>query len=175
VPPRIAIPSQFDAEQLAQLAKSPRTSSGQPLNLFATLAHQPELMRRVNALGGFFPTRGRLEGRTRELAILRTAGSLGCAYELSHHRSAGERAGLTVQEVAAAGDAGVEHDWARADLALLEFVDELLARHTVAEARWSGLNGGLDDAQRLELLVLVGFYAMLAGLLNAVGVELDAQ
>jgi 4-carboxymuconolactone decarboxylase len=173
VSPRIAVPSQFDDEQLRQLAKSPRTPSGRPLNLFATLAREPELMRRVNAMGGFFPTRGRLDGRTRELAILRTAGSLGCEYELSHHRPAGERLGLTPEEVAAAADPGIEHDWSRADGALLELVDELLARHTVTDARWSGLDGSLDDGRRLELLILVGFYAMLAGLLDAVGVELD--
>lgn len=145
------------------------------MNLFATLLHEPQLMRRVSALGGFFQTEGRLAGRTRELAILRTAGSLGCEYELSHHRPAGARVGLTAEEIAACVDPNVEHDWDAADRAVLEFVDELLDRHAVTDACWSGLDGVLDDGQRLELLVLVGFYAMLAGVLNAVGVELDVQ
>lgn len=175
VSPRIAIPSEFDDEQLAQLAKSPLMPSGQPLNLFATLAHEPQLLRRVNALGGYFVSRGRLDGRTRELAILRTAGSLGSEYELSHHRAAGERAGLSAEEIVAVAQPGMEHDWASTDRALLELVDELLARHTVTDVGWSGLDGVLDDGQRLELLVLVGFYAMIAGVLNAVGVEPDAS
>jgi 4-carboxymuconolactone decarboxylase len=174
MPPRIAVPQHFDDEQAAQLAKSPILPSGRPLNLFATLAHEPQLMRRVNALGGYFVTRGRLDGRIRELAILRTAGLLGSEYELSHHRALGERAGLTAEEIAAVADPSIEHDWASADRALLELVDQLLAHHTVTDACWSGLDGVLDDGQRLELLVLVGFYAMIAGILNAVGVEPDA-
>jgi AhpD family alkylhydroperoxidase len=156
-----------------ELAKSPRTPSGQALNLFATLAHEPQLMRRVNALGGYFATRGRLDGRTRELAILRTAGALACEYELSHHRAAGEELGLTAHEVAAVADPGREHDWAPSDHAVLDLVDELLATHTVSDATWSGLDGVLDEGQRLELLVLVGFYAMIAGVVKAVGVEVE--
>jgi 4-carboxymuconolactone decarboxylase len=171
--PRIPVPSRFDDEQMEELAKSPRTLSGQALNLFATLAHEPQLMRRVNALGGYFATRGRLDGRTRELAILRAAGSLTCEYELSQHRAAAEELGLTAQEVAAVANPGLEHDWAPSDRAVLELVDELLASHTVTDATWCGLDGVLDDGQRLELLVLVGFYAMIAGLVNAVGVELE--
>lgn len=63
--PRIPPPARFDDLQLAELAKTPRLPSGEPLNLFATLAHDPRLLRRVNALGGFFPTAGRPDGRTR--------------------------------------------------------------------------------------------------------------
>jgi 4-carboxymuconolactone decarboxylase len=178
MPPRIPLPDPLDEAQLAELAKAPHTPSGAPLNLFATLAHDPRLLRRVNALGGYFPTRGHLDGRTRELAILRTAGTFGCDYELLHHRALGERLGLTADEVAAlvAGDGGAEvHPWSATDRALLDCIDELLARHTVSEARWVALDGILDDLQRLELLMIVGFYAMLAGMLNAVGVELDAE
>src|ERR1700733_3752610 len=99
--PRIPLPEPLDEAQLAELAKAPHTPAGASLNLFATLAHDPRLLRRVNALGGYFAVRGHLDGRTRELAILRTAGTLGCDYELLHHRALGERLGLTAAEVAA--------------------------------------------------------------------------
>lgn len=174
--PRIPLPDPLDDEQRAELAKSPRTPTGDSLNLFVTLAHDPRLLRRVNALGGHFSTGGRLDGRTRELAILRTAGTLGCDYELLHHRSLGERLGLTAAEVTAIVDGAGGYPWSPGDRALLRVVDELVARRTVGEERWAALDGVLDDdVARLELLMIVGFYAMLAGMLNAVGVELDAE
>lgn len=173
--PRIPLPEQLDDEQLAELVKSPRRHDGQPLNLFATLVRLPQLMRRVNALGGYFPTRGTLDGRTRELVILRTAGLLRCEYELLHHRSEGERRGLTTAEVNAAADPELSHPWAPEDRALLGFTEEVVSRRPVSEECWSALDGVLDDDQRLELLILIGFYTMVAGMLTTVGVELDPE
>jgi hypothetical protein len=57
---------------------------------------------------------------------------------------------------------------------LLRVTDELAADVDVSDAAWTGLEGVLDDGGRVELLVLVGFYRMLAGLLNGARVELDA-
>jgi 4-carboxymuconolactone decarboxylase len=173
MPPRISPPSAYDQTQLAELAKSPHRSDGEPLNVFATLSHRPELMRRVNALGGYFPRSSELDDRTRELAILRVAGTLGCPYELHHHRPLGIRAGLTEAELQAAVDASSAHTWPAADRTILALTDALIARTPIDDAAWAALDGVLDDGQRLELLVLVGFYGLIAGVVNIVGVELD--
>jgi len=170
---RIPLPAEFDDDQVRELAKSPVRRDGRPLNLFATLVRRPQLMRRVNALGGYFPRQGRLDGRTRELAVLRTAGSLGSEYELLHHRPTGERLGLTTAEVDAAADRALSHPWSPGDRALLEFTDAVLSQQPVSDECWAALDGRLDDDQRLELLILIGFYAMLARMLSVVGVELD--
>ena len=60
-------------DQLARLAKAPRTRDGAPLGLFATLAHRPRLMTRLNALGGALMFDSSIAARERELVILRTA------------------------------------------------------------------------------------------------------
>jgi 4-carboxymuconolactone decarboxylase len=127
----------------------------------------------VNALSGYFPREGIVPGREREIAVLRTAARVGCGYEAAHHRPTAARLGLTQAEIEAALDPGSAHAWGPADRALLRFVDELLDGHTVSGDAWDGLDGSLDEVQRLELLILVGFYAMLGGMLNAVGVELE--
>jgi 4-carboxymuconolactone decarboxylase len=173
MPPRISPPGVYDETQLAELAKAPHRPDGEPLNAFATLAHRPELMRRVNALGGYFPRSSQLPVRTREIAILRVAGTLDCAYELHHHGALALQAGLTQAEVQAAADAAIAHAWTAPERQILELTDALTAHTPVDDATWVALDGVLDDGQRLELLVLVGFYAMLAGVFNAVGVELD--
>lgn len=162
-----------DAVQAAELAKTPARADGAPLNVFTTLAHRPRLLRRVNALGGYFARDSDLPARERELAILRTAARVGCGYELAHHRVLATAAGLGEAETAAAADPGVAHAWGAADAALLGFVDELVATRSVSDGAWRRL-GHLGDGGRLDLLLLVGFYAMLGGMLEAVCVEVDA-
>ena len=73
----------------------------------------------------------------------------------------------------AAANAGSDHPWATSDGQILELTDALIAHAPVDDAAWAALDGVLDDGQRLELMILVGFYAMLATMFNTVGVELD--
>jgi 4-carboxymuconolactone decarboxylase len=174
-PPRIAPVTEPDEDQLARLAKAPRTRYGAPLGLFATLAHRPRLMTRLNALGGALMFDSSIAARERELVILRTAGRSGCVYEIAHHRALGERAGLTRAEVDAAVDAAMVHEWTDADRAVLRVVDEVTFSADVSDAGWAGLDGVLEPPQRLELLALVGFYRMLAGILNGARVVVDPE
>ncbi|HEY4281239.1 MAG TPA: carboxymuconolactone decarboxylase family protein [Conexibacter sp.] len=172
MPPRIAPVREPDEEQREALAKTLHVPDGTPVNVFATLAHQPQLTRRVNALGGYFMAHGTIALRERELAILRVGAAADCDYEIGQHRWIAANAGMSAEEVAAALDPQSDHAWAPADAALLAFVDELLATGTIQDATWESLAGWGDDG-RVELLVLVGFYRMIAGVLNALGVELD--
>jgi AhpD family alkylhydroperoxidase len=172
MPPRIEPVRAPDEEQREALSKTLQAPDGTPVNVFATLAHQPQLMRRVNALGGYFMAHGQIGLRERELAILRVGAFCDCDYEIGQHRWIAARAGLSAAEVAAALRGAGAHDWPPADAALLAFVDELLESGTITDATWASLEDW-GDAGRTELLVLVGFYRMLAGVLNAVGVELD--
>jgi 4-carboxymuconolactone decarboxylase len=171
--PRLPPAGSFDEAQHAALAKSPRRPDGRPLNLFATLVRRPALMTRVNALGGYFTTRALLGDRARELVILRVAGTLRCEYEARHHRPAGERAGLSEAELDAAQDPSRDHDWSAEDRALLDAVDELVEHRALSDERWAALSAVLDDDRCLEVLVLTGFYAMVAGTINGAGIEPD--
>lgn len=174
MPPRLPPPDPdgFDAEQLTQLAKTrPLRAGGRPINLWATLAHRPELLRRVNALGGYFPTRSTLGLRERELVILRVAGVIGAEYVLAQHRVIAAEA-LTPQEAEAAADPRSDHAWPPADAALLAFATELATSRTIGDASWDAL--ALDDDAKLELVVLVGFYGLIGGLTNALRIDVDA-
>jgi AhpD family alkylhydroperoxidase len=171
--PRIPPVTEPDAEQAAALSKALPRADGAPLNVFATLAHVPRLLRRVNALGGYFAVHGSLPPRDRELVVLRTAARTGSAYEAEHHRAIGAAAGLSGEEIEAALDPAREHPWTPADAALLHAADELTAQRTVTDGTWAALSATRDEPELLELLVLVGFYAMLAGVIDAAGIQLD--
>jgi 4-carboxymuconolactone decarboxylase len=54
---------------------------------------------------------------------------------------------------------------------LLRAADELVADHRLSDLTWSALSERYDDQQMIELTLLVGNYAMVAGMLNSIGVE----
>src|SRR5580704_9809129 len=64
-------PDQWD-ERLTRVLSGAPGGTAEPMHIFATLAHQPELFRRWLGFGGALLD-GRLPGRLRELIILRTA------------------------------------------------------------------------------------------------------
>jgi alkylhydroperoxidase family enzyme len=173
--PRIPPVTEPDEAQRELLAKTLPGPDGAPLNVFATLAHLPHLLQRVNALGGYFFVKGGIAVRERELVILRTAAFIGSEYEIGQHRWIGAKAGLTPEEIEAALDRDRDHRWSADDAALLAFTDELLRTDTMTDATWDAVGGRYDDHQRAELLVLVGYYRMLGGVLNGLRVELDAS
>ncbi len=160
-------PDQRTAEQRELVGEGPT------LNIFATLARHPELYRKWIPFGAALLFGSKLPGRDRELVILRTAFRWGSAYEWGQHVSIARDAGLTDDEIrrVAAGPAAT--GWSRADAALLRMVDELHDDHCIADATWAALAERYDEAQLIELPLLSGHYAMLAGALNSFGVPLD--
>lgn len=169
--PRIA-PVDDPSEEVAALLAKTTVDDGQPQAIFRTLAHHPELLRRTNALGGLFMRSEVVAPREREIVIVRTAWRAGSVYEFAQHRVIAERAGLTSEEVAALAG-GRPVTWSSRDRALIGLVDDLCRSDTVGPLTWDALLAGHDVEAVLELLVLVGFYRLLAGYLNAVGVVPD--
>ncbi len=155
------------------MGKTLLTQAGKPLNLFATMAHNPRLLRRFNALGGgYFLRHGRLSGRDRELVILRVAALTGSDYEWAQHQVIGVAEGLSAGEVERVR--GPVDAWSGDEHELLRFVDEVFASEGNEVPSWDDLATRYDDQQLMELVLVVGFYRMLAGFLNAVGVEIDS-
>src|SRR2546423_12722776 len=96
--PRIP-PVTDPSPEVVELLGKTAISDGPPLNIFATLAHHPRLLKRFNVLGGLFLGRGLLPARERELVILRTGWRTRCEYEFGQHTVLGRRAGLDDDEI----------------------------------------------------------------------------
>lgn len=164
---RIAPVAEPTDEQRALLETAVPAPGQAPPNVMATLVRHPTLMRRINALAGAFLVHGTLPARDRELVILRVAWRCDSLYEYGQHVVPGRRAGLTDDElraVCAEGSAGGD---------LVRFADTVLAGQAITDELWSALRGCYTDEQLLELIALVGFYRMMAGIIDAAGVELD--
>jgi 4-carboxymuconolactone decarboxylase len=144
-----------------------------PLNIFATLAHNPALLQRVNRLGGYFLFKGSLDPREREIVILRTSFRSGCRYEFGQHRLIGREAGLSDEEIRSLSSESAGEFWSDRDRPLIDLVDELAANGCVSSSTWQALASRWSEVELVELLLLPGYYRMLADFLNSVGVELD--
>jgi alkylhydroperoxidase family enzyme len=147
----------------------------EPLILFRTLAVHDELAARMRPLGAGILGHGRVEPREREIVIHRTCARAGAEYEWGVHALAFAKAvGLTDEQIAATAHGGAEDGaWSEADRLLVRLSDELYDTCTVSEALWAALAERYRDDQLLELVITAGWYRLIAGVINAVGIDLE--
>jgi alkylhydroperoxidase family enzyme len=142
------------------------------LNIFRTLAKHRPLYDRFRRLGGFLLYRGLLPARHREIVILRTGWRSGSVYEFGQHTRFGQEAGLTPEEIRRLATEGTD-GWRKDERDLVIFADELCATNTVSDQTWAALARRWTEEELLELVVLAGFYRLVSGFLNTVGVQLE--
>jgi len=170
--PRIAPidPGSIDPELADVLAKTSVSFAGAPLNIFGTLAHQPTLLKRINALGGAFLAHGLLPAREREIVILRVGWNCRSVYEFGQHVVMGRAAGLTEEEIAALATTRALGPWNADDEALIALADDICSDDCASDATFAALRRRWNDAELVELVCLAGFYRMVSGFLNTLGV-----
>jgi 4-carboxymuconolactone decarboxylase len=143
-------------------------------NVFATLVAHPRLFEAWLPFCLYLLRCPDFSARQREMVILRTAWGCGAHYEWAHHVGFARQSGLSDDEIRAlSGDFDV--DWTDEERALIDAVDELHAHQTVTNSTWKRLAAFLNTEQLIALPLLVGQYTMLAGTLNALGVDIDAD
>jgi len=141
-------------------------------NVFRTMVRHPKLYRRWSPFAGRLLQRSELSDRERELVILRTSWRCGAAYEWAHHVEIGRQIGLSHEDMARVASES-EEGWDDHERALLDAVDELARDHVVADATWERLAPGYSQEQLIEVIMLAGAYAMLAGALNTLRVATE--
>lgn len=162
-------PSERD-ERTEELLASLRGPVGDDLNLFATLAHHPRLLKRWSAFGGLLLFGGELPDRDREVLILRTAANCGADYEWGHHTGLGRAAGLTEEDlVALARPTDVMPD--DGDALLVRAADELHEDGELGDETWAELAARYSDAQLIELCMVVGQYHLVAFTLRSLRIQ----
>lgn len=147
---------------------------GRGLNIFRTLAHNPALSEAFQVLGGHLLRDGLVDARQREIVILRVGWRCGSEYEFGQHSRIGQAVGLTSEEVARLAGVGTG-SWDPAEQLLIDLADELCSGDMVSDKTWAGLAERYGSPELLELLVLAGYYRLVSGMLNSVGVPLESQ
>jgi 4-carboxymuconolactone decarboxylase len=139
-------------------------------NAVLTLVRVPELYKAFLPLGTKLLYQSALADRERELVILRTAVVVRSPYEWGQHvYLARDIFGEDDFERIVAGPTAP--GWSALDRALLTAVDELHEGGAVSDTTWAELSGHLDEAQLIELPMLVGQYHTMAFVFHTLGVQ----
>lgn len=143
-----------------------------PYNVFTTLARHPALFQAWIGFGAAL-LYGTLPARDRELAVLRTAHNRGSAYEWAQHVRLAREAGLAEAEIEAVRGHGNGHGWGAGDRLVLDMADEMHRSGDVTDETWEALCARYDEPGRIELVMLVAHYDMLAVVLTTLRVPLE--
>jgi alkylhydroperoxidase family enzyme len=150
-----------------------RVTGTQPPAVFLTLGRHRRLFWGWLLFAGALMPGGRLPRRETELVILRVATLSGSAYELTQHRRLGRRVGLEAAELERVAVGPSDPAWSSRDRLLLTVADTLVGSRDLPDPLWAELRAELSEPEAIELLMLVGHYAMLATTLNTLRVEPD--
>jgi 4-carboxymuconolactone decarboxylase len=105
--------------------------------------------------------------------ILRTAVRCRSSYEWGQHVRISERMGIDRETIDRVMDGPGASGWTDHESALIRSVDELHDDSRISDATWQTLSEEYDQAQLIELTMLIGQYHMVAFALNSLGVQLD--
>ena len=147
----------------------PAWSEMEPLSLFRTWARHLPLARALRPIGRHVLAEGALEPRDRELLILRVCARCGAEYEWGVHAvSYPPRLGLSEEKVRATRGARADDPiWEPREGLLLRVADALHDTATLDDDLWREAAATWDEAQLLELLLVVGFYHAVSFTVNA--------
>jgi alkylhydroperoxidase family enzyme len=140
------------------------------LNIFATLAHHPKLMKRWLVFGNHVLAKSTLPARDRELLILRTGWNCRAPYEWGQHVVIARNVGITDDEIARVSRGG---DWPARESALLASADQLHHTQSIDDETYALLAEHYDAQQLLDIVFTVGQYHLVSMALNTFGVERD--
>lgn len=146
-------------------------ASGGPLpGPFGPMLLDPPVGDAVQRLGAVLRQRGVLNAGLRETAIVACAVACGSAYELRAHVPLALASGVDpgdVDDLVAGGPGPADH----ASACVVGSVQALVRDGALSPPAVEALTDAVGDAGAFELVVLVGYYRMLASILATYGVD----
>jgi 4-carboxymuconolactone decarboxylase len=167
LPERLGPPATLDADQqraAEELINGPRRGVYGP---FRPLLQRPPLLRAAARVGEVLRYEGTLDAALREWTICVVARELSNVFEWDMHLPLAEAAGVPADALAALDAGRPSPAGLRADLALARIVaQELVARHRLTDETCAGALAQWGEPKLVELLTLVGYFAMVCWLMN---------
>ena len=102
-----------------------------------------------------------------------TSRELGVDYEWTHHVSVAREAGVREQVIDAIRSGKAPMGLPAKEGVFAQAAKELLRDTTLSDATFQAVEHLLGPEQTVDLIVLVGYYAMLARVIKTLGVELE--
>jgi alkylhydroperoxidase family enzyme len=163
------VPETASEEVRETLRRLPAT-----LNVFKMMAHAETNFRPLVRLGGAILAEQKLSAKLRELAILRVANLSRARYEWVQHVSIAELVGVTPPQIDALERGRIQEPCFDAtEQLVLEFATEVIRDVRASDETFARLQAAFTPQEIVELLLAVGFYMLIARLLETTGVDLE--
>ena len=163
-----------DPEHAAEPVREVLQALPVDLNVFRMMAHAETCFRPLLQLGTAILGRQKLDGKLRELAILRIARLSSCQYEWVQHVPIAKATGASQAQVEALERGAVDADcFDSAERSVLRFTDEVVQGVKASGAAFAELQKRFSAQEIVELLLAIGYYMTVARLLESTEVDLD--
>ncbi|MBI2871608.1 MAG: carboxymuconolactone decarboxylase family protein [Chloroflexi bacterium] len=140
---------------------------------FRILLYSPAIADLVGKLGGYIRYESPLDPGLRELAILTATREADCQYAWTAHHQEARKAGVPEPIIEAVRDRKAPTGLPPREATVVRYALELLRKHRVSQQTFNAAMEMLGKASLVDLTVTVGYYGMMAGVLNAFEVEVD--
>ena len=172
--PREEALKRFNESGVADAVKDPALAkSMSQLNVFRALLNNPEITLAQSGLAGALMGSKTLNHRIRELVILRTGWRTKSEYEFVQHVGVSRRLGMSDEEILGVRNPDACKAYSEADRAVIALADELHDHSEVTPKTWATLEKSFSAAELVELILVAGFWHMMAGFLKTAKLPLD--
>lgn len=142
-------------------------------NLFMMLLRNFRLFKAWLGFAARMMPYGEIDRRDTELVILRVGWNCRCRYEWGQHVDIGLRTALSEEDILQVPSGADAPGFEPRIKALMKACDEFHHDRMVSASTWAELEQHYSTRKLLEVLMLIGHYEMLAGVLNSTGLPLD--
>lgn len=129
----------------------------------------------VLALGNYFRSNSVVKSPDKELAIITAAREKDCLYVWAAQVAAGRRAGLREEAIAVVKERRDTWQLLPDEAAIVTYVRQLFRENRVEQAAFDALKDRYGVPWLVEMTAVVGYYGMLAGVVNAFEVSPPAD
>ena len=142
-------------------------------HVFQALLNSPDVAEAVGGLGEYMRYKSPLDPKVREIAILSTARELQSDYEWAQHVPVARKAGVSEQVLDSIKSGRAPMGIPAKEGVFAQAAKELVREGTLTDRTFQAVLHLLGLQQTVDLIVLVGYYTMVARTLAALEVELD--
>jgi 4-carboxymuconolactone decarboxylase len=143
------------------------------LNVARMIANSDAAFYPFSMFGNSLLTRTKLDARVRELAILRTAKVSRSVYEWMQHLPIAKATGVTDEQIAAVENWETAKCFSDLDRLVLRFTDEVARNVKASRESLEALKKHMGPTEIVELVLSIGFWGMVARVLETTEVELE--
>jgi alkylhydroperoxidase family enzyme len=147
---------------------------GTPPNLYRALASHPAIVAAWTEFANTLRHGSRTPRALRELVILRGAQVSMSEYEWAQHLRMARKAGVREAQIAALAGWRASPEFDAREKAALQLAESVTSGRVSDEVYREAMRH-FDPHDYVELAVTAGFYAMVARVLDAMGVELEPE